>query len=403
MVSDFRAAIVVIDDDGLLVESVTPLLSRHGYRVLAAATSREGLELIRDNAPQLALIDVALAGGGVLEKLRSRFPATGVAISSDRRRGKLAAELADGAGVEWLLKPFNGRELVARLDGHLRRRELEECNARLQADRDQLQARLDACQCDFRTILREKGEALRKAHFEIARTEKLAAMGFLAAGMAHDLRNPLNSISLFTQLMRQSVIDSDQQEYLAKIIREVEKIDSIIRTLLDVSRRTRQATANVRMDQVIDAALDNFAPQIEAGNIRLERRYGDELPRVKADPGELKQVFTNLFMNALDEMPGGGRLGVMIAVEGGMVVVRVEDSGGGIPDQVLPNIFEPFFTTKPCGIGMGLPVVKRITRMYGGSIAVERSTCDGTVLRLDFPAFAEAGQLKPEPQPPPIP
>lgn len=403
MVSEYRAAIVVIDDDGLLVESITPLLSRHGYHVLTAATSGDGLALIRDTSPSLALVDVGLAAEGLLGELRSRFPATGVLISTGRRRGKMAAELARDEGVEWMFKPFNGRELTVRLEGLLRRSELEARNAQLQRDREQLQARLDACRQEFQSLLREKGEVLRRTHFQISQTEKLAAVGFLASGMAHDLRNPLNSISLFTQLMRQSVIDADQQEYLAKIIREVEKIDSIIRTLLDVSRRTRQATTNVRIDQAVDAALETFAPQIEAGNIRLERRYGDDLPRVKADPGELTQIFTNLFMNALDEMPGGGRLGVTIAVEGGMIVVRVEDSGGGIPDQVLPNIFEPFFTTKPGGTGMGLPVVKRITRMYGGSIAVERSTGDGTVLRLDFPASTETDHPRPEPQPPATP
>jgi signal transduction histidine kinase len=211
--------------------------------------------------------------------------------------------------------------------------------------------------------------------------------------MAHDIRNPLNSISLFTQLMRQSATDPDQKDYLGKIIREVDKIDSIIRTLLDVSRRTRNATSNVQIDQVVDAALDVFAPQIEAGNILLERSYLVVSPPIKADPVELEQVFTNLFLNALDEMPGGGRLGIGINVEKGMVVVKVEDSGKGIPDQVLPNIFEPFFTTNPRGTGMGLPVVKRIIRIYGGSIAVEKSTSDGTVLRLEFPASDELEQL----------
>jgi signal transduction histidine kinase len=194
--------------------------------------------------------------------------------------------------------------------------------------------------------------------------------------------------------MRQNSTDPDQKDYLGKIIREVDKIDSIIRTLLDVSRRTRNATSSVQIDQVIDAALDVFAPQIEAGNILLERCYRVVPPPIKADPAELEQIFTNLFLNALDEMPGGGRLGIGISVEKGMVVVKVEDSGKGIPDQVLPNIFEPFFTTKPRGTGMGLPVVKRIARNYGGSIAVEKSTSDGTVLRLEFPVSDELDQLK---------
>ena len=391
-----KAAIVVIDNDGLIVESITPFLSQRGYRVHVATSAREGLGLIRETRPELVLLDYQLTGTdalAVLLEIKVCFPGVFVAISSSMHTDMRAPELIRAGVTECIPKPLDGHDLVNRLDTMLRNRELESNNTRLQLEREQLLLHLETCQQDFQQLLKEKTESLQKAHFEISQTEKLAAMGFLAAGMAHDIRNPLNSISLFTQLMRQSATDPDQKDYLGKIIREVDKIDSIIRTLLDVSRRTRNATSNVQIDQVVDAALDVFAPQIEAGNILLERSYLVVPPPIKADPVELEQVFTNLFLNALDEMPGGGRLGIGINVEKGMVVVKVEDSGKGIPDQVLPNIFEPFFTTKPRGTGMGLPVVKRIIRIYGGSIAVEKSTSDGTVLRLEFPASDELEQL----------
>jgi signal transduction histidine kinase len=392
-----KAAIVVIDDDGLIVENVTPFLSRRGYRVHGAASAHEGLGLIGDTRPELVLLDYHLPGVDALAlllEIKAIFPETFVAISYSMQTDVRAPELIGAGAAGCIPKPFDNYDLVNRLDTMLRNRELELSYTRLQLEQEQLLLHLETCQQDFQQLLKEKTESLQKAHFEIAQTEKLAAMGFLAAGMAHDIRNPLNSISLFTQLMRQSATDSDQKDYLGKIIREVEKIDSIIRTLLDVSRRTRNAASSVQIDQIIDAALDVFAPQIETGNILLERCYRVVPPPIKADPAELEQIFTNLFLNALDEMPGGGRLGIGISVEKGMVVVKVEDSGKGIPDQVLPNIFEPFFTTKPRGTGMGLPVVKRIARNYGGSIAVEKSTSDGTVLRLEFPVSDELDQLK---------
>jgi len=390
--SDTKAAIVIIDDDGCLVESVSPILFQHGYRVHVATTSQQGIGLIAEKKPELVLLSFLLPETDVptlVQQIRSRFPSTYIAISTTRRAGKKAVELIKTGAAECLFKPFNSHDLVNRLDTLLRIRELELSNKKLQTEYDQLHDQLEACHQDNKQLFREKTESLRKANSEIAQTEKLAALGYLASGMAHDIRNPLNSISLFTQLMRQSVTDANQVDFLGKIIREVEKIDSIIRTLLEGTRHTRNP-ANVRLDQLIDAALTIFSPQIETSKIQLERHYQVALPPIKADTEELMQVFTTLFLNALDEMPGGGCLRISIGVEKGMVVARVGDSGKGISEQALPRIFEPFFTTKPHGTGLGLPAVKRITRLCGGSIAVEKTTPDGTMFRLEFPACAEA-------------
>lgn len=400
MSADTKAAIVVIDDDGSAVARIAPLLSRNRYAVHAAGSVREGIDLICDTRAEIALVDYPAVEAPLLRELRFRFPSTYLAVFSPRSRGEGVAELAGEVAAELILTPCSNSDLVRRLDTLLRIRELELSNKRLQLEQELLLLRLETCQKDFHHLIREKTESLQKASSEIAQTEKLAAVGYLAAGMAHDIRNPLNSISLYTQLMRQNTTDADQVGYLGKIIREIERVDAIIRKLLDVSRRSRKVTADVRLDRVIDTALAVFAPQIETAKIRLERCYALAPPPVKADPAELEQLFTSLFLNALDEMPGGGRLGIGISVEGGMVVVRVEDSGSGIPEHVLPNIFEPFFTTKPRGTGMGLPAVKRIARIYGGSVRVESSTRQGTVLRLEFPVCGEGDGSSPLPEEP---
>ncbi len=397
MPPETKAAIVVIDGD---VERITPNLARHGYSVHSAATVQQGLDLVSETTPELILLDYQLAGAdtpAVLGEIRNRFPTSYAVISLPRCAANRTVQLIGNGAVECVLMPCGGNELLSRLDTALRIRELELRNGQLQLEMERLAPRPETCPPNYQQLLREKAEALHRAHFEITHTEKMAAMGFLAADMAHDIRNPLNSISLFTQLMRQHVTDPDQKEYLGKIIKEVERIDFIIRRLLEISRCKRNVATEVRIDRIIDGALEVFSPRIEAASIRLERRYEVETPPIKADPDELEQIFTNLFLNALDEMPGGGRLGIDINVEEGAVVVRVEDSGGGIPEYVLPNIFEPFFTTKPRGTGMGLPVVKRLARLHGGTITVEKSSSEGTVLRLEFPTFSHPNQPGPTP------
>jgi signal transduction histidine kinase len=391
--SDSKATVVIIDDDPHILELTSLILSRKGYHVLTASSARQGMEIISSQAPELALLDYMMPemdGLATLREIKARYPDTYVIMFTGKGSEEIAVELMKGGASEYILKPFNNRGLLDRLDNVLRIREIELHNKALQQEQTRLMEEIDSWNQELQKRVREKTEALQKAQSEIAQSEKLAALGYLSAGMAHEIRNPLNTISLFVQLMRQNSADQEQTDYLDKVLKEIDRIDSIISKLLGVSHRSRSISSEVQIDRVVDNAIEAFFPRIESGNIRVERRYHGVPPAIKADPAELEQIFTNLFLNALDEMPGGGRLDIEIYEEGGRVVVKVGDSGGGIPADTLPNIFEPFFTTKTRGTGMGLPVVRRIARLYQGSVAVEKSSPEGTVFRLEFPAVFQA-------------
>jgi signal transduction histidine kinase len=387
--TDSKATVVVIDDDIHILELAGLILSKRGYQVFHAATARSGMEIIAAQLPELVLLDYMMPemdGLTALREIRTRFPNTYVVMFTGKGNEEIAVELMKGGASEYILKPFNNRDLVERLDNVLRIREIELHNRSLQEEHVRLLQEIDNWNQELQKRVHEKTDALQKAQSEIAQSEKLAALGYLSAGMAHEIRNPLNSISLFIQLMRQNTTDPEQRDYQGKILKEIDRIDDIIRKLLDASRRTRTITNDISIDRVIDNALEVFSPQIETGKIRVTRSYCDSPPPIKADPAELEQIFTNLFLNALDEMSTGGHLHIQICEENGRVVVRVADSGGGISADTLPNIFDPFFSTKARGTGMGLPVVQRIARIYEGNITVERTSPDGTVFRLDFPA-----------------
>jgi len=388
-----KAAIVIIDDDRSIIDLTSRVLAHHGYKVYSATSAIEGMDIIAAANPELVLLDYMMPemdGLTALREIKTRFPATYVVMFTGMGNEEIAVEIMKAGASEYLLKPFNNRNLIERIDNTLHIRDIELNNKALQLEHERLLNQVDTWNQELQLRVREKTEALRKAQSEIARSEKVAALGYLAAGIAHEIRNPLNSISLFAQLMRQNTADPEQVDYLGKIIKEIDRVDNIIHKLLGASQLTRTTTRNVLINQVVDAALEAFAPRIETGNITVSRRIQIVPPPIKADPAELEQIFTNLFLNALDEMPDGGRLDIEIRLENGLVVVRVGDSGKGISEEVLPNIFEPFFTTKSRGSGMGLPVVKRIARIYGGSIAVEKTTPEGTVFRVEFPPCGEA-------------
>jgi hypothetical protein len=386
---DSKATIVVIDDDVNILELTSLILSRRDYKVFTAQTARDGMEIIAARLPELVLLDYMMPemdGLSALREIRTRFPDTYVVMYTGKGNEQIAVELMKSGASEYLLKPFNNRALVERLDNVLRIRAIELHNKSLQREHVRLLQEIDNWNQELQKRVREKTDALQRAQSEIAQSEKLAALGYLSAGMAHEIRNPLNSISLFIQLMRQNSTDPELLDYQGKILKEIDRIDDIIRKLLDASRRTRTITSDVAIDRVIDNALEVFSPQIETGKIRVTRSCCEAPPPIKADPVELEQVFTNLFLNALDAMQSGGNLDIQVCEENGRVVVRVGDSGSGIAADTLPFIFDPFFSTKTRGSGMGLPVVQRIARIYEGNIAVEKTSATGTVFRLDFPA-----------------
>ena len=388
VVCDAKIPVVIIDDDRNILELTSLILSKHGFRTYSAACAHDGIELISLHSPKLVLLDYIMPemdGLAALQLIKSRFPDTYVVMLTGKGNEEIAVELMRNGASEYILKPFNNRNLIDRLLNVLKIQEIELHNRELQRQQEHLLSEIEQWNLELQKRVREKSEELRNAQEEIVQSEKLAAMGYLSAGMAHEIRNPLNSISLFIQLMHQTTTEPDQLEYQIKVLKEVERIDSIIRKLLDASRRTRVISSNVLINQVIDNAIEAFAPQIENRKIQVERQYHCTPLPITADPTELGQIFTNLFLNALDAMSQGGRLAIELFERSGRVIVRVSDSGSGIAEDLLANIFEPFFSTKNRGTGMGLPVAQRIARMYEGSMEVESSSPEGTTFRLEFP------------------
>jgi signal transduction histidine kinase len=383
-----RASVVIIDDDKNILELTSLILTKNGFVTYCASRALEGFELIDQHAPELVLLDYMMPemdGLSALQRIKNHYPDTYVVMLTGKGSEEVAVELMKNGASEYILKPFNNRNLVERLGNVLRIREIELHNRELQKQQEHLLFEIEQWNLELQKRVHEKSEALHNAQEEIVQSEKLAAMGYLSAGMAHEIRNPLNSISLFIQLMRQTTTEPDQLEYQAKILKEVDRIDLIIRRLLDASRRARVISPNVQIDEVIDSAIESFSPQIETKKIQVDRQYHCIPSPITADPNELEQIFTNLFLNAMDAMSRGGRLTIELLEKNGRVIVRVGDSGGGIAEDVLPSIFEPFFSTKNRGTGMGLPVAQRIARMYEGQMEVESSSPEGTTFRLEFP------------------
>jgi len=236
-------------------------------------------------------------------------------------------------------------------------------------------------------------DELRRTQAQLVQSAKLAAIGELAASVAHEINNPLTVVSGLSQLMQQTAPpDSHEAQRLSTIVVETQRAARIVRDLLDFSRRRDPQREPVSLHEAIQRALDLLEVRLKR-RIEVQRVFDPELPAVVGDRDQLTQVFVNLVGNAADAMPHGGMLiahtGVQEAEGGGTVIVAsVSDTGSGIRPEVLDHIFEPFFTTKPegQGTGLGLSVSLGIVHAHGGTIDVESKSGQGTTFRVVLPA-----------------
>jgi signal transduction histidine kinase len=380
--------ILVIDDEEAILNLVAIILGNRGYMVARASDAARGLELAASLSPALVLLDYMLPGMdglATLKKIRSDHPDTYVIMFTGKGNEEIAVELMKAGASDYILKPFSNQNLIERIEAILRIREVEIVNRRLSAERELLLHEIKSWNQELENRIKKESEELSRAHAEVVQSQKLATLGYLAAGMAHEIRNPLNSIALFTQLLREGIDDPEKLEYVEKVLKEVDRIDATLRKLLDTAKRPMYELTDVNIEKIARDTLDSFKPQTKKQGISVSLTPSGPLPRLKADPSELEQIFTNLFLNAIHEMPEGGTLQVELLQDETEIVILVSDTGKGIPSENLPSIFDPFFTTKSRGTGMGLSVVLRIVKNYNGRIEVARSDDRGTTFMIRLP------------------
>ena len=232
---------------------------------------------------------------------------------------------------------------------------------------------------------------------QLSQADKLSSIGLLAAGVAHEVNTPLAVISSYTQMLaKQLQGDPQKSGLLEKITRQTFRASEIVNNLLNFSRTSGTEFADVDINKVITDTLALLEHQFKTAKIQVHSELMPGISAIQGNPGRLQQVFLNLFLNAKDAMPGGGKLSVATS-NGEMVSVRVSDTGSGIAPEHIQRIYDPFFTTKTApkegqnrGTGLGLSVTYGIIQEHAGKIRVESDPGAGTTFALDFPLSRKA-------------
>jgi len=236
---------------------------------------------------------------------------------------------------------------------------------------------------------------LERSRAQLLHSEKMAVVGKLAADVAHSIRNPMTSIKMrLFSLERSLPLNSAQKEDFEVVSEEMRRLDNILRNFLEFSRPPKLRMQMLSLSEIVDQTLQLLQHRLEMCNVRVEHYRGHFLPDLEADPELFKEVLVNLIVNACDAMKDGGRL--IISEEeavaehiGRALVIKVADTGPGIPDPIQDKVLEPFFSTKEEGTGLGLSIALRIVEEHGGRLELRSEEGKGATFIITLPLREE--------------
>ena len=310
--------------------------------------------------------------------------------------GRNIADFLDGVWEEPLAPGASGR-VVKEKQMEIRRRERD---VKIPISVSVAPLKDDAGQEQGRVLLIKDLSELRDLQEKVRRSERLASLGRLAAGVAHEIRNPLSSIKGFAQYFAKRFKGQEEEEgYAIVMVKEVDRLNRVITELLDFAGPKVPHREPQRLEDIADHVLKLLASDLAERKISIFKEYQENLPDVHVDRDQISQVFINIVLNSMESMKGGGK--IMLSLQRtespDAVAIVITDTGDGIPEEDLEKVFEPFFSSKRKGTGLGLAVVHQIIEGHGGDISVESRPGEGTRFRIILPfmninlRFAERG------------
>lgn len=230
-----------------------------------------------------------------------------------------------------------------------------------------------------------------KLERQLREVEQLTGIGQMAANVAHEIRNPLLAVGGFARQLHEQMDPQDpRREFTGIILEEVTRLEQILREQLTLERHLQPVLAPVDLNQILRDVRKLLSHGLLSSQIQLVGELTEDLPITMGDANQLKQAFLNIIQNAIQSMPEGGTIKVSTVQRGQSIVVRIDDTGPGIPDDVMDKLFVPFFTTRKSGSGLGLAVTRRIIENHGGEIEVMSEVGRGTTFEVSLPIVRSA-------------
>jgi signal transduction histidine kinase len=405
------SSILIVDDEEAIRSTFRTFLEAEGHRVTTAESAADARQKLVQDSFDVLLADLMLPEESGLSLLKSVQPdkEMSVVMVTGYPDISTAVEALREGAYDYLTKPITRQSLLAVVDRALERKELLAEKSRLERENAEYQRSLER-KVEQRTVelqeseqryrelfeeTRHAYEELKEAQGRLIQSEKLAAIGELAAGIAHEIRNPLGAISNSVGVLRRDLqLEGDDRRLLEVVFEESNRLAETVADFLKYARprpiqKTSQSLPGILEDLLLLLSRD----QKSSGTVKIEPKYEEELPLVEIDGVQTREAIWNLLVNGLEAMPDGGTLRVHVRRTKGKalpsVEVEISDTGKGISKDEKERVFQPFYTTKSTGTGLGLATVQRIVEGHGGSVHLDSATGKGSSFILRFPLISD--------------
>jgi len=422
--------VLVIDDDRRTRETLSDVLRLKGYAVETAGLGQEGLKKLSTRPFDAAIVDIKLpdiSGTDLLHSMKEASPEIEVILITAFASLNSAIQNINGDAFAYITKPFEMNHLLVTLNKALEKRHQSMESRRLSqtvqqdlAEHRRMEEQLKQANAElarrkklFKTALSDLGkshEQLKATQLQLIQAEKLESVGRLAAGVAHEVKNPLAIILQWLHYLSKHLATDNANIAMAlqDMDKAVKRADSVVRGLLDFSAPSELRLNTEELNSVVEQSLLLVRHELDKYHVNEVRELSEHLLPVRLDRNKIEQVFVNIFLNAIQAMPEGGTLAVktytkqltvvdrnlgsrkadQFRIGETVVMTEIEDTGTGIPGNQLSEVFDPFFTTKSTGkgTGLGLTVTKKIIDLHGGTITIGNRNEGGIRVTIMFKA-----------------
>ena len=387
---------VLIVDDSPVDRKLLKDLLKDDYQVMEAQDGTSALEMIAKDPPEIILLDIhipVIDGFEVCRRIKADAINQSIPVLFFTSSGDIENKVKgfESGAVDFITKPFITAEVKARVNAHYQIRQMQQ---------DRL-SRLEDEKQSIAEKFKNADQKLKDFTAQLIQTEKMAAIGEITAGVAHELKQPLNVIKIICQSIMKDIekqrfdLESAKQD-LPELLNQTNRMAQIIDHMRVFSRRTVGTTVEeLNINESIDGVFVFLGQQLMNHNVMVDKQYAQSLPAIKGDSIRLEQVFMNLITNSRQAMMSAGTKAMKIEIktyfseDKKSVVAQFKDNGPGIPMEIREKIFESFFTTKEAGegTGLGLSTARKIVEEHGGKIEVDSALGEWTRFRVILPAM----------------
>ncbi|HEX8649787.1 MAG TPA: response regulator [Pyrinomonadaceae bacterium] len=376
--------VLLVDDEPNIRWTMAEFLKRAGYDPLTASDVESALAILDQTRVDAALIDIILprkSGIELLKELRSRDMTVPVIMITGEPNVAQLPEIVRAGAYDFIAKPVTKDALIKAVSRAVEKKHLDDERRRLEQEVKEYAEQLEA-------RVAERTEELRAAQAQLIHQEKIAALGRAAAQVAHEIKNPLAGLRLYSLHLKTKVAGKLSESEMSLIDKTIDSINRLLDTadqILSFARPINLVPARVDLNSTVTSVVQLLEPQITTNGIEVRLELASAAGCAMLDEASIHAALMNLMLNAIQSMAEGGSLTVTTEWRGDVLRLTISDTGGGMTEEQAGNVFEPFYTTKSQGLGLGAPYARKVIEEHRGTITLQSRVGGGTSVEIELP------------------